>query len=219
MPLFLPQPLLALLNPAGQPPFPLMALIRTSFQHQRPLNRLYIVVKWTADSKLGRVAQYSQRGLMALEKRQVFPNLFRYVCDSCPFDWPRTPVKESDLPPPPAHSCPTDNRPDPETDLKPVPEEQKREKDQKRETVESTKPKPVAVCTRCGAVSYTANLINGQCGQTVAGKRCVGVNGSALNPDDWKQCAACAGTGSVEETRCGHCDGTGWLYARSKAKR
>jgi hypothetical protein len=148
-------------------------------------------------------------GPMPLEKRQVFPNLFRYVCDSCPFDWPRTPVKESDLPPPPAHSCPSESQPDPN----PVPEEPK------RETKETTKPKPVAVCTRCGAVSYTVNLINGQCSQTVAGKRCIGVNGSALNPDDWNQCAACAGTGSIEGTRCGHCDGTAWLYARSKAKR
>src|SRR5258708_32444998 len=59
---------------------------------------------------------------MSLEKRQVFPNLFRYVCDSCPFDWPRTPVKESDLPPPPTHACPNENRPD----LKVVLEEQER---------------------------------------------------------------------------------------------
>jgi hypothetical protein len=146
---------------------------------------------------------------MSLEKRQVFPDLFRYVCDSCPFDWPRTPVKESDLPPPPTHSCPNENRPD----LKPVLEEQE------KRTSESTRPKPVAVCTRCGAISYAANLINGQCAQTVAGKRCVGVNGSALNADDWKQCAACAGTGSTGTTCCGHCDGAGWLYARNRGRR
>jgi hypothetical protein len=146
---------------------------------------------------------------MPLEKREVFPNLFRYVCDSCPFDWPRTPVKESELPPPPAHSCPIEDRPKP----KAVPQEQ-----ESRSSV-NTRPKPVAVCTRCGAVSYATNLINGQCVEMIAGKRCVGVNGSALNSDDWKQCAACAGAGSAGTTRCGHCDGAGWLYARSKGRR
>jgi hypothetical protein len=61
------------------------------------------------------------------------------------------------------------------------------------------RPKPAAVCTRCGAVSYAPNLINGQCVQLVVGKRCVGVNESALNADDWKQCAACAGEGAQEQ--------------------
>jgi hypothetical protein len=146
---------------------------------------------------------------MSLEKKQVFPNLFRYVCDSCSFDWPRTPMKESDLPPPPSHSCPNENRPE----LKPALEEPG------KKNGENTKPRPVAVCTRCGAVSYAQNLINGQCAQTVAGKRCVGVNGSALNADDWKQCEACAGTGTNRTVRCGQCDGRGWLYASNRARR
>jgi len=146
---------------------------------------------------------------MPLEKRQVFSNLFRYVCNSCPFDWPRTPVKESELPPPPTHSCPNENRPD----LNAVLEEKE------RRTSGSTRPKPVAVCTRCGAVSYTPNLINGQCAQMVPGKRCVGVNGSALNADDWEQCAACAGAGSTGTDRCGQCDGAGWLYTRNRERR
>jgi len=158
---------------------------------------------------LGRIAQYGRRGPMSLEKKEVFPNLFRYVCDSCPFDWPRTPVKESDLPPPPAHSCPSENRPEPT----PVLEEQE------KGTSESPRPRPVAVCTRCGAVSYALSLINGQCGQTVAGKRCIGVNGSAPSADDWKRCAECEGTGSIGTTRCGPCDGAGWLYARNRGRR
>jgi hypothetical protein len=146
---------------------------------------------------------------LALEKKQVLPNRFRYVCDSCPFEWPRTPVKESELLPPPNHSCPNKDRPD----MKAILEEQE------RRASGSTRPRPVAVCTRCGAVSYTAHLINGQCAQQIAGKRCVGVNGSALNADDWKQCAACAGTGSTGTTRCGHCDGAGWLYAHNRGRR
>jgi hypothetical protein len=145
-------------------------------------------------------------GPMPLEKKQVFPNLFRYVCDSCSFDWPRTPVKESDLPPPPSHACANANRPEPKAGVE----------DQEKKTSEGTKPRPVAVCTRCGAVSHATSLINGQCAQTVAGKRCVGVNGSALNADDWKQCGACAGTGSNGKMPCGHCDGAGWLYARNR---
>jgi hypothetical protein len=143
---------------------------------------------------------------MPLEKKQVFPNLFRYVCDGCSFDWPRTPVKESELPPPPRHACPNENL----AETKAVP------KEQERKAGGSTKPRPVTVCTRCGAVSYATQYINGQCAQVVAGKRCVGVNGSALNADDWKQCSACAGAGSIGTTRCGHCDGAGWLYTRNR---
>jgi len=85
---------------------------------------------------------------------------------------------------------------------------------QERRASGSARPKPIAVCTRCGAVSYNANLINGQCAQLIAGKRCVGVNGSALNADDWKQCTACAGSGNRGAGRCGPCDGVGWLYVR-----
>ena len=141
---------------------------------------------------------------MALEKKQVLPKRFRYVCDSCPFEWPRTPVKESELLPPPTHSCPNKGRPDMKAIL---------EKHEKRANG-STRPKPVAVCTRCGGVSYATDQINGQCAQRLAGKRCVGVNGSALNDDDWKQCAACAGSGRIGASRCGRCDGVGWLYVR-----
>src|SRR5438132_13352125 len=97
---------------------------------------------------------------MPLEKKQVFPNLFRYVCDSCPFDWPRTPVKESDLPPPPTHVCPNEDRPE----LKAV------SKEQDTRTTESTRPKHVAVCTCWGAVAYAANLINGEGEQPIAVK-------------------------------------------------
>src|SRR2546430_17726909 len=100
---------------------------------------------------------------MPLEKKQVFPNLYRYVCDSWPLDWPRTPGKESDLPPPPAHACPSENKPHAKPGLE----------EQEKKPSESTKPKPVAVCTRCGAVSYAANLSNGECAQIVTGNGCV----------------------------------------------
>jgi hypothetical protein len=80
------------------------------------------------------------------------------------------------------------------------------------------KPQPVAVCTRCGAVSYSPDLINGQCAQVTAGKRCTGVNGSALNKADWEACPACLATGQKNERTCGQCDGAGWLYLRNRKR-
>lgn len=74
--------------------------------------------------------------------------------------------------------------------------------------------KPCAVCTKCGAVTYALNLINGPCGRTVGGKRCRGVNGSRLNATDWAECDVCAGSGRISESRCHRCDGVGWLDVR-----
>lgn len=80
------------------------------------------------------------------------------------------------------------------------------------------KPLPVAVCTSCGAVSYSMGQINGQCAQVTLGRRCTGVNGSALNKADWVICPACLATGHKNERRCGQCDGAGWLYARNRKR-
>lgn len=79
----------------------------------------------------------------------------------------------------------------------------------------SQKPQPVAVCTRCGAVSYSPDMINGQCSQVTVGKRCTGVNGSALYQTDWGICPACEATGQRGKMPCGQCDGVGWLYLRN----
>lgn len=72
-------------------------------------------------------------------------------------------------------------------------------------------PRPCAVCTRCGRVSYSMNLINGPCGHMVGGKRCRGVNGSRLNTDDWAECENCAGSGRTDESQCANCAGRGWI--------
>lgn len=77
------------------------------------------------------------------------------------------------------------------------------------------KPQPVAICTRCGAVSYSTEMISGQCAQVTAGKRCTGVIGSVAKVD-WEECPACLATGTRNEKPCGQCDGTGWLYARNR---
>ena len=79
------------------------------------------------------------------------------------------------------------------------------------------RPQPVAVCTRCGAVSYFPEMIAGQCAQVTAGKRCIGVIGRA-SQTDWEACPACLATGTRNEKPCGQCDGAGWLYVRNRKR-
>jgi hypothetical protein len=76
--------------------------------------------------------------------------------------------------------------------------------------------KPCAICTDCGHVSYSLNLINGPCGRSVGGKRCRGVNVSRLNTDDWAECDECAGSGSANGSRCVRCEGAGWVDVRAR---
>ncbi len=228
---------------------------------------------------------------MSLEKREIFPNRFRYVCATCSFNWPRTPLPESELPPPPRHSCrgasqplstaadlqaspaqaenalsleplaPKANRayeefshsagtlppPIPESHASQAPTTQTSatrtsirsknqaaatknpldsalrptspRKDKKGSHNGAIKPRPVAVCTRCQAVSYDVAQINGRCANQIAGKRCVGVNGSALHQDDWKLCPKCSGSGTADRSPCGTCNSAGWLYTRHPKRR
>jgi hypothetical protein len=58
----------------------------------------------------------------------------------------------------------------------------------------STEDPPVAVCTKCGDITYSAARINAQCGRQPGGRRCKGVYGSALGKDDWAKCGACGGS-------------------------
>lgn len=81
----------------------------------------------------------------------------------------------------------------------------------------ATETPPVAVCTRCGDITYRIEAINCQCGRQPIGKRCKGVYGSALNNDDWAQCAVCNGTGiSKTGGSCAACQGTGWVFVRGR---
>ena len=70
----------------------------------------------------------------------------------------------------------------------------------------STELPPVAVCTKCGDLTYSPERINSQCDQKPDGKRrCEGVYGSAMNNDDWEKCGACGGfgrTGTAEAAPC-----------------
>ena len=78
------------------------------------------------------------------------------------------------------------------------------------------KPKPVAVCTRCGTHTHRVEFINERCHQGSGKDRCKGVFGSALSVDDWQQCGACSGTAWVGSASCGNCQASGWLYVRRR---
>jgi len=49
---------------------------------------------------------------MALVKIQLYPGMFIYRCDSYPFEYPKNPVKEGELPMPPSgHQCEASTQP------------------------------------------------------------------------------------------------------------
>lgn len=82
------------------------------------------------------------------------------------------------------------------------------------------KPPPVTSCTVCGKAGYNISLTNVQCEQRFNGKRCQGVNRSAIGIYDWAKCPKCDGHGGnlTPRTRlckkCVRCDGAGWLFVR-----
>ena len=73
---------------------------------------------------------------------------------------------------------------------------------------------PVAVCTVCGEYSTSITVINNQCFKQPGGKRCKGVFGSAIAPNDWEECEQCSGMGTKDGQRCGACQGSGFDYVR-----
>lgn len=77
------------------------------------------------------------------------------------------------------------------------------------------KSRPVAACKVCGAVSYSADRINAQCGQEVHADQCAGTIVRAARGNDWKQCPTCQGSGETGETQCSECNGAGWDCLRS----
>ena len=82
------------------------------------------------------------------------------------------------------------------------------------------KPLPVTSCTACGKAGYNISLTNVQCEQRFNGKRCRGVNQSAIAIYDWAKCPTCDGHGGYLTRRtglgekCVRCDGAGWLFVR-----
>jgi len=76
------------------------------------------------------------------------------------------------------------------------------------------RPRPVTVCTDCGAPGYDVKLSTGSCGRMVRGKRCNGTNQRAIG-DSWKECLTCAPFGYVGPAQCSVCDGFGWVCAEA----
>jgi len=79
----------------------------------------------------------------------------------------------------------------------------------------SEKPRPVAACKVCGAASYSADRIDGQCSREVHGDRCTGTIVRAARDTDWKECPTCGGTGLAGAAQCAECNGAGWDCLRS----
>ena len=72
---------------------------------------------------------------------------------------------------------------------------------------------PVAMCTRCGAVTRNVSQFNERC-HLRFNKKCQGVFRSMVRPDDWKECPSCAATGKGESGLCLSCKGEGWINIR-----
>ncbi|GGB19219.1 hypothetical protein GCM10007414_35780 [Agarivorans gilvus] len=60
-----------------------------------------------------------------------------------------------------------------------------------------------------------SRAINESCHKRYDGKKCKGVWGSALAPNDWKECSECNATGNnPNNSKFEMCDGFGWFYIR-----
>ena len=74
------------------------------------------------------------------------------------------------------------------------------------------KPKPIAACSVCHALTDQHMNLNHRCDQVVNGRRCYGTFKSAIT-FLWDQCESCEGIGKVGTQTCSACAGFGWkLY-------
>ncbi len=72
---------------------------------------------------------------------------------------------------------------------------------------------PVAVCTKCREHTGYVEQIGKRCYRKIDGRKCGGVLRAVPDPDEWQECSACTATGWIEGSRCGSCEGHGWLGA------
>jgi DnaJ-class molecular chaperone len=73
------------------------------------------------------------------------------------------------------------------------------------------RPRPVARCSLCNAVTADQTLIQRP---HVCDSMRKGVWYEALHQTDWQECARCRATGSVTGKACVTCRGEGWIYSR-----
>ena len=71
------------------------------------------------------------------------------------------------------------------------------------------RPKPLAACSECRALTDLHVLVNHRCDSVVNGRRCPGIYHSDLS-FVWDQCQACDATGYVGSKVCVECAGMGW---------
>ena len=75
------------------------------------------------------------------------------------------------------------------------------------------KPKPLAVCSVCQALTDRRENLNHRCDAVVNSRRCSGMYQSALTRL-WDACGACDCAGKVGTQICAECRGFGWkLYS------
>jgi hypothetical protein len=75
------------------------------------------------------------------------------------------------------------------------------------------KPKPLAVCNLCGAITDQVTYVNSRCKKTVHGRRCSGIFRSGLGRV-WDECLSCRAAGKVGTQACVECKGFGWTLSR-----
>jgi len=79
------------------------------------------------------------------------------------------------------------------------------------------KRKPVAVCTDCITYSFDEGEIGTRCQVVKGTRKCAGILADATDPVNWKECSACAGTGTAwDGEQCGACQESGWLLTRRR---
>jgi hypothetical protein len=75
------------------------------------------------------------------------------------------------------------------------------------------KPKPLANCDVCHALTNLKMEVNQRCRATVKGRRCSGIFRSGLG-QTWSECQTCGATGILGSQVCGDCAGFGWKLFR-----
>ena len=71
--------------------------------------------------------------------------------------------------------------------------------------------KPVAMCTRCGAISFDLRESNSKSSEIVNNIQCEGIMRAMVNYDDWTLCPTCDGEGKVGMDMCRECRLVGWI--------
>jgi hypothetical protein len=78
------------------------------------------------------------------------------------------------------------------------------------------KEMPCAFCAKCRAAYTSVSQLKCTRPGATRSKRCNGAITLALSGTDWEECPSCYATGRELGEECGHCGGTGWLFARKR---